>query len=70
MASRDLTNTFFERRQAANVRRRSSTDGKLTVGVPDRIKPFGKFQLLDLTSKFSFGILLLFFILDRITMCV
>lgn len=41
MASRDLTNTFFERRQAANVRRRSSTDSKLTAGVSDRIKPFG-----------------------------
>lgn len=40
MATRNLTNTFIERRNASNLRRRSDT--KLTAGgVSDRIKPFG-----------------------------
>ena len=38
MASRDLTAAFIERRNAANIRRRSSDNAG-----GSRMKPFGKF---------------------------
>ena len=41
MASRDLTAAFIERRNAANIRRRSSDNAG-----GSRMKPFGEYQLL------------------------
>lgn len=53
MASRDLTSAFIERRNAANLRRRSSENNGVGVGGGggSKMKPFGMSSLLVVVSS-------------------